>query len=311
MVAKGKCGLKIDHPCRDTSIWNLSKHSIDRDIRFTNLTNNGTNRVIDHQRCWLWERERTRYFIDKEFRDRVDSTKKKVREYNQRVKNSKSVTQRDKVHLDWYVDKNKDELMEVLFPYYCEQWPQKAFLSITRDVRKKFLDAVESNGVDWFEHPLEDKLIPPNKTPLKDHSDRYAEIGYYEPGYIEEPPSESVPIKIHIRTDWTQERFIEVMKEYSKEILTAVREEKAKYEKMGYPFMKKESKKPVKTYKSLLKKLGHFRLSECVGLDYLEITKKYPEKKKDPKFYPYEDEAYKAAIREIRNFLKPSPKVDK
>jgi hypothetical protein len=43
----------------------------------------------------------------------------------------------------------------------------------------------------------------------------------------------------------------------------------------------------------------------------LEITKKYPEKKKDPKFYPYEDEAYKAAIREIRNFLKPSPKADK
>ena len=87
-------------------------------------------------------------------------------------------------------------------------------------MRNKFLDAIEANGVDWFEHPLEDKLFPPNKTPLKDHSNRYVEIGYHEPGYIEEPPSESVPIKIHIRTDWTQERFIEVMKEYSKEILS-------------------------------------------------------------------------------------------
>ncbi|MDC0921229.1 hypothetical protein OAQ11_02210, partial [Opitutales bacterium] len=60
-----------------------------------------------------------------------------------------------------------------------------------------------------------------------------------------------------------------------------------------------------------LKKLGHFRLSECVGLDYLEVTREYPEKKKDPKYFSYEDESFKAAIRDIRNFLKSPQNADK
>ena len=29
---------------------------------------------------------------------------------------------------------------------------------------------------------------------------------------MDEPPAESIPITIHVRTDWRQERFVEVMK---------------------------------------------------------------------------------------------------
>ena len=311
MVAKKKTGASIDHPCKDKLIWNSSKNSLNRDVRFANLTKNGTSGLLDHQRCWLWERERTRYFVDNDFRQQIDRVKDTVRKYNKRLKSCNSQEERDAVNTDWYIKESSTQLLEVLFPYYCEQWPKKPFLSIPYKVRRKFTDGIEVSDVDWFEHPLEDKLFSPNKTPLMDHSDRYVEIGYVEPDYIDEPPSESVPITMHIGTDWTQAKFEEVMKDYSKDIINAVQKEKKKYEEQGYPFIKKEKKKPLKTYKSLLKKLGHFRLSECVGLDYLEVTRKYPEKKKDPKYFAFQDEAFKAAIRQIRNFLKSPQNADK
>ena len=308
MGGSGKINEEIKHPHKGIE---LTKTVLNRDIRFTDLIKTGTPGLIDHQRCWFWERERTRYFIDESFRSKVDKIRNAARQHKKSIKSAKSPTERDELNTAWYTRKDDDRILEVLFPYFCDHWPQKAYLSIPRKIRKSFVDAIGVSGIDWFQHPFEDKLIHPNKTPRKNHNESYADIGYVQNDYVKDPPSESIPITIHVRTDWTQERFVEVMKEYSRDIIAAVQHEKEKFKEQGYPFIKKESKKPLKTYKSLLKKLGHYRLSECVGLDHYNITKTYPERKKDHKYFPYEEEAFKAAIKEVGNFLKSPPSTDK
>ena len=76
------------------------------------------------------------------------------------------------------------------------------------------------------------------------------------------------------RTDWTQERFVEVMKEYSKDILTGASGEE-KFQNRDIFLSKKKVRNFLKTYKSLLKKLGHYRLSEC-GLGSLQYHQNIP-----------------------------------
>ncbi len=309
MVAKKKVGVNIDHPCKDKLIWNLSKNSLDRDIRFTKLIKNGTNALMDHQRCWLWERERTRFFRDKNFSKQIEAHKVRLKE-NFTPLDSSDVRQIIESPL---ISKRKEEnkLTNIFFPYFCEHWPQKPYLSIAFQTRKKFPAAIEVTNHLHFKHPFKERLYTFQPNPLFDQNTAYYKLGVMKAGYIDEPPYESIELNLQIGTNWTQERFVEIMKYNSKQILEKIDEERKLYENKGYKFAPKLKRKPIRTYKSLLKKLGHFRLSESVGLDYLEITKKYPEKKKNPKYFAYEDEAFKAAIREIRKFLKSSSSADR
>jgi hypothetical protein len=260
----------MDHPCPG---WKPTTHKLKRDIWFTKLVKRGPRKIIDHDRCLRWEVQRTRYYVDKNFKKAVDKAQKEVDAHRKSLKKAGTQTARDKILTNWYL--RKSNALQVLFPYYVGEWPCKAYFSVPPKRREKWKDAKDEGVENRSESPFCDKLY-------KGSSE----------------PSESIPLTLHVRVDWTKERFVEIFEKYSNEILKQVEIEKEKLSSKGFSFVERSAKKPISTYQKRLKVLAHFRLHECAKLDYPEVCGIY---QKNVKQRAYDYEVFRT---EIDNFRK-------
>jgi hypothetical protein len=236
----------------------FSEDNFRTDIFFSDLTDE-----VDYEKCFLWEIYRTRHHLSQVVSDK-----------------------------DWSF-----ELHGELFPFNNPQWPSKAYLSSSIEVRES-LDITDQPIYDWNRN-----IFKAKRTDIFNASNQsYVDDGYTEESYTE-TLSESVPLTLEIGPHWDEKALKQVLLNNIKPILAKTKNQEKDFIKKGYKFIGGSVRRPKSQYKSALKALGHFRLlhKHCCNLkfeDLKEVLKPY----KPPQEFLYSYlEAYRKAKSEKLN----------
>jgi hypothetical protein len=98
----------------------------------------------DHRLCFHWERERTRFHVDEDFRKKVEGNFK-AREHRQKEL-SKANNPNPQSH-----PLPEESALDILFPYYLPNWPKKAYLSHTYEERVSWEEVKHGSSKAWDE----------------------------------------------------------------------------------------------------------------------------------------------------------------
>ena len=294
--------MKLEnHP---SPVWTRSTRNIDRDIRFKGLT---AKDAQDHDLCFEWEFNRTKYFLDEDFRLRVNQGRKDLLSLIKKLERLKTQKRKSELISAWE-QRGYDNLMfQDYFPFYSKDWPSKPYLSKQSKLRQKWTRS-RSIGRSLLENPLRDRYprSPQNLNTEHPTEDPYVVDGYWAEGYTRAPLS-SVPIELHIGATWKKENLVRAVEHHANEILELVKFKKAELEKKGNVFEKPIRRHPMRTLRKNLKMLGLLRLELCCGHSWERMEKIYNEKDSEMSgsYFSYEDK--NDYIKEQKKFLEKYP----
>ena len=154
------------------------------------------------------------------------------------------------------LESNKD-----FFPFYVTTFPEKAYLddSHSNEIRDKW----ELLQIDVSTHEHNNNLLIESLGTTDEINVSLKTFNIDENIKI---PSEKVPITLHINPNWSRSKMKLLFCEQIEAIANSIGSRKKIFEELGHDFIDPQQKHEMKTLKSDLKLLGHYRLSECVNL---------------------------------------------
>jgi len=154
------------------------------------------------------------------------------------------------------LESNKD-----FFPFYVTTFPEKAYLddSHSNEIRDKW----ELLQIDVCTHEHNDNLLIESLGTTEEINVSLKTFNIDESIKI---PAEKVPITLHINPNWSRSKMKRLFCEQIEAIAHSIGSRKKDFEELGHDFIDPHQKHEMRTLKSDLKLLGHYRLSECVNL---------------------------------------------
>lgn len=150
---------------------------------------------------------------------------------------------------------------ENYFPFYISSFPDKAYLDESHpyEMRSKW----ELFLLDVSTHEHNDNLLIEALGTIEEIRISLSSFNINENILI---PAEKVPITIHIDPNWSRSKMKRLFSEQVDGIASSVGLVKKAYEDLGHNFIDPKQIHELKTLKSNLKILGHYRLNQCVNL---------------------------------------------
>jgi hypothetical protein len=279
--------------------------NLDRDIFFTTIIkdNKGRPDFDDTAKCMVWEENRTRYYMDSNWRVLVDYSKNVRKVFDTLMKHAELPEQKEQVKLVWNhylkeeiipnfspLDLTKVQYYWGNFPYNELSWPEKPYLSHPPKKRNT-----------WKYDPFLDRK--------KYESLYFKSIGDKELKSYPEGDGQKVTMKVPVTIEvdplYDETNLKRVLMDNVQEVMEMAEQKRAEMEKEGYLFRKEQPKdeRPRSWYETGLRYLGHYRLYKCERWEYHKVEEAFNKGWEKKKARPIEKETFMKKVKKELPYL--------
>jgi hypothetical protein len=263
---------------------------------------NAKNKIEDLTKCWIWEIARTQLYDYPENFAPLLKSKENVRNHKDLIKKSRGQQKKiDSLNHIWITEQRThlDSVVESMFPYCIDTFPQEAYLSHTRSIRSKW---VFKNKPSYETHSdlFTSRLFLPeekqgwmhflqtnlSKTVFSTNTENVylGKEGLTHDPYKQE--SSSVPMIFNIGANWDMTRVKKAIDNQWDEIEKERNRLIESYENLGANFEEITKVRIDEKLKPALIQLGHYRWFHHTKLKW-EHLRQFKRRKLIPSKFPY------------------------